>query len=157
MSTSTVNAGDKVPQFTLLASNGGQVSLSDYLGKKLVIYFYPKDMTPGCTAESCDFRDFNGEFAEYNAEVVGISPDDLPSHEQFISEYSLPFLLLSDTEHQVAELFGVWKEQSWNGKTYIGVERSTFLIDEQGVLAREWRRVSVEGHASEVLAAVKEL
>lgn len=156
MSTETVKIGERVPNFTLLASNGQQVSLDEYKGKKLVIYFYPKDMTPGCTAESCDFRDFNGEFAQHNTEVVGISPDDLVSHEQFISEYSLPFLLLSDTDHRVAELFGVWKELSWNGKNYIGVERSTFLIDENGVLVREWRSVNVEGHASEVLAAVKE-
>lgn len=153
--SNTVKVGEKVPNFTLLASNGKEVSLADYRGKKLVIYFYPKDMTPGCTAESCDFRDFNGEFAKHNAEVVGISPDDLSSHEQFVSEYKLPFLLLSDPDHSVSELFGVWKELSWRGKTFLGVERSTFLIDEEGVLIREWRSVNVEGHAAEVLEAVK--
>ncbi|MFD0590466.1 peroxiredoxin [Paenibacillus sp. GCM10027627] len=153
MSAATV--GNKVPNFTLLASNGSKVSLDDFKGKKLVIYFYPKDMTPGCTAESCDFRDFNGQFAEYGAEVVGISPDDLASHEQFVGEYKLPFLLLSDTDQEAAQLFGVWKELSWGGKTFLGVERSTFLLDEEGVLVREWRSVSVEGHAAEVLEAVK--
>lgn len=155
MSNYTVNIGEKVPNFALQASNGKEVSLESYRGKKLVIYFYPKDMTPGCTAESCDFRDFNGEFAANGTEVVGISPDDLSSHEQFVSEYSLPFLLLSDSNHSVAELFGVWKELSWGGKTFLGVERSTFLIDEMGVLVREWRGVSVEGHVAEVLEAVK--
>lgn len=155
MSNTTVKVGEKVPNFTLLASNGKEVSLEDYKGKKLVIYFYPKDMTPGCTTESCDFRDFNGEFAAHNTEVVGISPDDLTSHEQFISEYKLPFLLLSDPDHSVSELFGVWKELSWGGKTFLGIERSTFLINEEGVLVREWRSVSVEGHAAEVLEAVK--
>lgn len=155
MSNKSVNIGEKVPNFTLQASNGTEVSLESYRGQKLVIYFYPKDMTPGCTAESCDFRDFNGEFAANNTEVVGVSPDDLSSHEQFVSEYSLSFLLLSDPDHSVSELFGVWKELSWGGKTFLGVERSTFLIDEEGVLVREWRSVSVEGHAVEVLEAVK--
>lgn len=156
MNSGMVKVGELVPNFKLPASNGQEVSLADYRGKKLVIYFYPKDMTPGCTAESCDFRDFNGQFAEHGAEVIGISPDDLDSHEQFISEHKLPFLLLSDTDHGAAELFGVWKELSWGGKTYIGVERSTFLIDEKGKLKREWRGVSVEGHAQEVLQAVEE-
>ncbi|MFF2890255.1 thioredoxin-dependent thiol peroxidase [Paenibacillus sp. NPDC057967] len=155
MSNVTVKVGETVPDFTLHASNGKDVSLSDYKGKKLVIYFYPKDMTPGCTAESCDFRDFNGEFAANNAEVVGISPDDLTSHEQFVNEYKLPFLLLSDTDHKVSELFGVWKELSWGGKTFLGVERATFILNEEGTLVREWRSVSVEGHAAEVLEAVK--
>ncbi|MBH5319811.1 thioredoxin-dependent thiol peroxidase [Paenibacillus sp. GSMTC-2017] len=152
---SHVQVGEKVANFKLLASSGEEVNFEDYKGKKLVIYFYPRDMTPGCTAESCDFRDFNGQFAENGTEVVGISPDDLASHGQFISEYNLPFLLLSDTEHTVSEQFGVWKELSWGGKTFLGVERSTFLIDEEGVLVREWRSVSVEGHVDEVLAAVK--
>lgn len=154
-SGTAVQVGVKVPNFKLQASNGQEAALEDYKGKKLVIYFYPKDMTPGCTAESCDFRNYNGEFAAHNAEVVGISPDDIASHEQFISEYKLPFLLLSDPDHSVSELFGVWKELTWGGKTYLGVERSTFLIDETGVLIREWRSVSVEGHAAEVLEAVQ--
>ncbi|MCM3627983.1 thioredoxin-dependent thiol peroxidase [Paenibacillus glycanilyticus] len=150
-----VQAGQAVPDFTLPASTGGNISLSDYKGKKLVIYFYPKDNTPGCTVESCDFRDYNGQFKSYNTEVIGISPDDLASHDTFISDFQLPFPLLADTEHTVSELFGVWKERTWNGETFMGIERSTFLIDENGVLAREWRSVSVDGHVLEVLEAVK--
>lgn len=157
MTEHVVSVGKQVPPFSLQASGGTTVSLEDYRGKKLVIYFYPKDMTPGCTAESCDFRDYTGEFAHYNAEVVGISPDDLASHEQFIEAHRLPFLLLSDTDHAVSELFDVWKEQSWGGNTFMGVSRSTFLIGEDGVLLQEWRQVKVEGHVQEVLNAVKSL
>ncbi|WP_201002550.1 thioredoxin-dependent thiol peroxidase [Paenibacillus glycanilyticus] len=147
--------GQAVPDFTLPASTGGNISLSDYKGKKLVIYFYPKDNTPGCTVESCDFRDYNGQFKSYNTEVIGISPDDLASHDTFINDFQLPFPLLADTEHEVSELFGVWKERTWNGEMFMGIERSTFLIDENGLLAREWRSVSVDGHVLEVLEAVK--
>ncbi|RCW44943.1 thioredoxin-dependent thiol peroxidase [Paenibacillus prosopidis] len=150
-----VHVGDKVPNFKLQASNGKEIELADYAGKKLVIYFYPKDMTPGCTTESCDFRDFNGEFGANNAEVIGISPDDLASHEQFVDMHELPFLLLSDTELTVSKLFGVWKLRSRDGKEFMGIERSTFLLDEQGTLVKEWREVSVEGHVKEVLEAVK--
>jgi len=154
---SQVQVGQAVPDFTLPASNGKDVSLSDFRGKKVVLYFYPKDMTPGCTAESCDFRDCNGQFEQLGAVVVGVSPDDLKSHEKFIQKHGLPFLLLSDTEHKVCELFGVWKEKNMYGKKTMGVERSTFLIDEEGKLAREWRKVKVDGHVREVLEAVKEL
>jgi len=152
---SQVQVGKKVPDFTLPASNGKDVSLGDFRGKKVVVYFYPKDMTPGCTTESCDFRDYNAQFKELGVEVIGISPDDLVSHDKFIKKYDLPFLLLSDTEHRVCELFGVWKEKTMFGNTFMGVERSTFLIDEQGVLIREWRGVKVDGHVREVLEAVK--
>ena len=148
---SQVQVGKKVPDFTLPASNGKDVSLGDFRGKKVVVYFYPKDMTPGCTTESCDFRDYNAQFKELGVEVIGISPDDLVSHDKFIKKYDLPFLLLSDTEHRVCELFGVWKEKTMFGNTFMGVERSTFLIDEQGVLIREWRGVKVDGHVREVL------
>ena len=149
--------GDKVPNFKLQASNGQDVELADYSGKKLVIYFYPRDMTPGCTTESCDFRDFNGQFGENNAEVIGISPDDLASHEQFVGLHELPFLLLSDTELKVSKLFGVWKLRSRDGVESMGIERSTFLLDEQGTLVKEWRSVSVDGHVQEVLEAVKSI
>jgi len=149
--------GDKVPNFKLQASNGTDVELADYSGKKLVIYFYPRDMTPGCTTESCDFRDFNGQFGENNAEVIGISPDDLASHEQFVGLHELPFLLLSDTELKVSKLFGVWKLRSRDGVESMGIERSTFLLDEQGTLVKEWRSVSVDGHVQEVLEAVKSI
>lgn len=149
--------GDKVPNFKLQASNGKDVELADYSGKKLVIYFYPRDMTPGCTTESCDFRDFNGQFGANNAEVIGISPDDLASHEQFVGMHELPFLLLSDTELTVSKLFGVWKLRSRDGVESMGIERSTFLLDEQGTLVKEWRSVSVDGHVQEVLEAVKNI
>ncbi len=151
----TVQVGQPVPNFSLPASSGKEIALSDYRGKKLVIYFYPKDMTPGCTQESCDFRDFNGQFAQYNAEVIGISPDDLKSHDKFIAKHELPFLLLADTEQKVCDLFDVWKLKKMFGREYYGVERSTFLIDEEGTLAKEWRKVKVNGHVQEVLEAVK--
>jgi peroxiredoxin Q/BCP len=114
-------------------------------------------MTPGCTRESCEFRDFTGEYAKLNTEIIGISPDDLTSHSQFINEYSLPFLLLSDTDHKVCEQFGVWKLRERNGEQFYGVERSTFLINEQGVLVKEWRAVQVDGHVADVLASIKQL
>lgn len=153
---SQVQVGAVVPNFSLPASNGKDVSLSDFRGKKVVIYFYPKDMTPGCTQESCEFRDYNGQFAGLNTEVIGISPDDVKSHNKFISKYELPFLLLADERHEVSELFGVWQLKKMFGHEYMGVERSTFLIDEAGKLAKEWRKVKVEGHVNEVLEAVKE-
>lgn len=153
---SPVQARQAVPDFTLPASNGKDVSLSDFKGKKVVIYFYPKDMTPGCTTESCDFRDFHGEYKNLNTEVIGISPDDLTSHDKFIEKHDLPFLLLADEEQKVCQLFGVWKEKNMYGKKFMGVERSTFLIDEEGKLVQEWRKVKVDGHVDEVLEAIKE-
>jgi peroxiredoxin Q/BCP len=152
---SNVEVGQAVLDFTLPASNGKEVSLSDYKGKKVVIYFYPKDMTPGCTTESCEFRDFHGDYKKLNTEVIGISPDDLKSHDQFIKKHDLPFLLLADEEQKVCELFDVWKLKKNFGKEYMGVERSTFLIDEEGKLAKEWRSVKVDGHVKEVLESVK--
>jgi peroxiredoxin Q/BCP len=152
---SQVQLNQAVPDFTLPASSGGNVSLSDYHGRKVLIYFYPKDMTPGCTKESCGFRDFNAEFTQQNTVILGISPDDLASHDQFIAEYKLPFVLLADTEKKVCGLFGVWKQRERNGELVWGVERSTFLIDEKGVLVREWRAVQVDGHVGETLEAVK--
>jgi peroxiredoxin Q/BCP len=145
-----------VEDFTLHASNGKEVSLSDYRGKKVVLYFYPKDMTPGCTKESCEFRDFSGEYKALQTEIIGISPDDLDSHNQFITEYQLPFLLLSDVDKKVCEQFDVWKLRERDGQTFMGVERATFLIDEQGVLVKEWRKVQVDGHVEEVLAAIRQ-
>lgn len=153
---SPIEVGQPVPDFTLPGSNGQDVSLSDFRGKKVVIYFYPKDMTPGCTTQSCDFRDFHGGFKEYNTEVIGISPDDLKSHDKFIDKHQLPFLLLADVEHEAAEKFGVWKPKKMFGKEFMGIERSTFLVDEAGKLIKEWRKVKVSGHVEEVLAAVKE-
>ncbi|NOU97452.1 thioredoxin-dependent thiol peroxidase [Paenibacillus sp. LMG 31456] len=152
-----IEIGQVVPDFTLSASNGQEVSLEQYRGKRLVIYFYPADMTPSCTQEACDFRDFNGQFAQLNAEVIGISPDDLKKHDKFIAKYELPFLLLSDPDHQVCELFGIWQLKKLYGKEYMGVVRSTFLLDESGKLVKEWRKVRVKNHAAEVLQALKEM
>ncbi|MEC0229615.1 thioredoxin-dependent thiol peroxidase [Paenibacillus alba] len=142
------------PDFTLPASNGSSVSLHDYRGKKLVIYFYPQDNTPTCTQESCDFRDYNGKFAELGVEVIGISPDELKSHDKFIAKYELPFLLLSDPDHQVAEKFGVWALKKLYGREYMGIIRSTFLIDEEGYIVKEWSKVRIKNHVQSVLEAV---
>lgn len=152
-----LSIGEPAPDFTLPASKGKNISLSDYRGKKVVLYFYPKDMTPTCTTESCDFRDYNGKFARAKAKVIGISPDEVKSHLKFIDKHELPFPLLADTEHNVCNLYGVWQEKSMYGRKYMGVVRSTFLIDEEGKLVREWRNVKVKGHVEEVLAAVKEI
>lgn len=156
MAMSELTVGQPVADFQLPASNGKEVALSDFRGKKVVIYFYPKDMTPGCTTESCDFRDYNGKFKEHGAEVIGISPDSLKSHDKFIAKHELPFLLLADEDKKVCEQFGVWKLKKFMGREFMGVERSSFLIDEEGKLLREWRKVKVKGHVEDVLAAVKE-
>jgi thioredoxin-dependent peroxiredoxin len=147
--------GRKVPDFELPASSGEKVKLSQFKGKKVILYFYPKDMTTACTQESCDFRDANPEIGESNAVVIGISTNDLKSHRKFIEKYELPFLLLADTEHKVCELYGVWQEKKLYGRTYMGIVRSTFLIDEKGKLLKEWRNLRVKGHAEEVLAALR--
>ncbi|REK61565.1 MULTISPECIES: thioredoxin-dependent thiol peroxidase [Cohnella] len=152
---SQVQIGQPVPDFELPSSDGTLVRLSQFRGRKVVLYFYPKDMTPTCTQESCDFRDANASFGEANAVVLGISPDPVQSHAKFIAKHHLPFPLLADTDHKVAEMFGVWQEKKTFGKTYMGIVRSTFLIDEQGVLAKEWRNVKVKGHVEEVLAAAR--
>lgn len=153
---SQLEVGKKVPDFTLPSTSGELVSLQQYMGKKLIIYFYPADLTPSCSQESCDFRDANGAFDALNATVLGISPNDLKSHHKFIAKYNLPFELLSDPDHKVSELFGVWQLKKLYGKEYMGVVRSTFLIDEQGVLVKEWRKVKVKNHVTEVLQAAEE-
>lgn len=147
--------GQPVPDFTLTAGSGESVTLSQFRGKYVVLYFYPKDMTPTCTEESCQFRDYNGQFQALNTEVIGISPDDLKSHGKFAAKYGLPFLLLSDPDHEVCELFGVWQLKKMYGREYMGVVRSTFVIDPQGKLIREWRGVRIKGHVEQVLEAVK--
>ncbi|GGG10177.1 peroxiredoxin [Paenibacillus albidus] len=143
--------GQTVPDFTLPASNGQEVSLSDYLGRKVILYFYPKNMTPACTQEACEFRDASDRIAAKGAVVLGISPDSLASHAKFIDKNGLPFLLLSDEEHKVSESFGVWQLKKLYGKEFMGIVRSTFLIDEQGRLAGEWRKVRVKGHVEHTL------
>jgi len=143
--------GDAVPDFTLPAANGEPVTLSQFRSRKVVLYFYPKDMTPTCTQEACDFRDVHPRLASAGAVVIGISPDEPSSHARFREKHDLPFLLLSDPDHKVCEQYGVWKPKKMYGREYMGVERSTFLIDEQGRLIREWRKVRVKGHADGVL------
>lgn len=147
----------KAPAFSLPASNGEKVSLADYKGRKVVIYFYPQDNTPTCTQQSCDFRDYNGKFAELGVEVIGISPDELKSHDKFIAKYELPFLLLSDVNHKVAEKYGVWALKKLYGREYMGIIRSTFLINEKGYIVKEWSKVKIKNHVQSVLDAVMEM
>ncbi|MDR7077243.1 peroxiredoxin Q/BCP [Neobacillus niacini] len=152
----TVELGKQAPDFELLANNGETVRLSSLRGSNVVLYFYPKDMTPGCTTEACDFRDQSALFKELNAVILGISPDPVERHQKFVEKYGLPFLLLADTEHRVAEEFDVWKLKKNFGKEYMGIERSTFIIDKNGSLVKEWRKVQVKGHVENALAYIKE-
>ena len=153
---SKIEIGKKVPAFSLQGT-GGDWSLKDAAGKALVLYFYPKDNTSGCTQEGEDFAALHGQFKKAKSIVLGISPDTLASHEKFKAKMDFPFELLSDPEQTVSKLFDVFKEKSMYGRKYMGVERSTFLIDGTGVLRQEWRKVKVNGHAEAVLAAVKSL
>ncbi len=148
--------GDKIPQVLGVDQDGKEVKASDYAGKKLVLYFYPKDNTPGCTAQACNLKDNNAELLKAGYQVLGVSTDSEASHQKFIEKYGLPFLLLADTEHRVAEEFGVWKLKKNFGKEYMGIERSTFVIDKEGKLAKEWRKVKVKGHVEEALAFIRE-
>lgn len=147
--------GTEAPDFTLPGSHGEQVSLTDFRGKYVVLYFYPRDNTPGCTREAQDFRDAAEEFEKLGAVIVGVSPDPVPSHEKFAAKHQLPFLLLSDEDHQVAEQYGVWQLKKMAGREYYGIVRSTFLIDPEGKLLEEWRNVRVAGHVEKVLEALK--
>ncbi len=147
--------GDTAPQFSLPSSGGGRVSLSDFAGKKLVLYFYPKDDTPGCTKEACDFRDNSSAYRAAGAEIVGVSPDSASAHDDFKAKYQLPFPLLADEDHSVAEAYGVWTEKTLYGRTFMGVERTTFVIDEHQKIAAIFNRVQVDGHADHVLAVLK--
>lgn len=149
-------AGDKAPVFTLPTDNEGKISLADFKGEKVVIYFYPKDDTPGCTTESCDFRDNLTAFNKAGVQVIGISRDTVAKHDKFKAKYKLNFPLASDEDGKVCEKYGVWGEKSMYGKKYMGIERSTFLIDEKGIIRQIWRKVKVTGHAAEVLAAAKQ-
>jgi peroxiredoxin Q/BCP len=156
MADKTATLGKKVADFSLPATGSKTWKLSGAAGSKLVVYFYPKDSTSGCTQEGIDFRDLHAQFRKAGACIVGVSPDSLASHEKFKAKYEFPFELLADTEKKACTLFDVIKEKSMYGKKYMGVERSTFLLDEKGVLRKEWRKVKVAGHAAEVLAAVRE-
>ena len=150
-----VAVGKKAPEFTLQGSSKDSISLKDLKGKTVVLYFYPKDDTPGCTKEACDFRDSLKKFTSKKAVVLGVSPDTLKAHDKFIDKFELPFELLSDPDHAVAEKYGVWVEKSMYGRKYMGIERSTFVIDPEGKLKAAFRKVKVDGHVDEVLAAVK--
>lgn len=143
--------GDKAPDFTLPTAQGTEVSLSDFIGKKVVLYFYPKNDTPGCTREACSFRDNYSTLKRKGAVVLGVSVDSPESHQKFSEKYSLPFTLLSDEKKDVVKAYGVWKEKSQYGKKYMGTERATFIIDEQGKIAHIFREVKVDGHAEEVI------
>jgi peroxiredoxin Q/BCP len=149
--------GSKVKDFSLPSSGGTTWSLGQAAGRKLVIYFYPKDMTSGCTRESQDFRDLRSAFRKAGVDIVGVSRDSVKSHDKFIDKEKLPFPLLSDADEKLCKQFDVIKEKSLYGKKYLGIERSTFLLDPSGILRREWRKVKVPGHAEEVLEAAKSL
>ena len=159
---SKLQVGDKAPDFKTLASNGQtglpdgrQVSLKDFKGKNVVLYFYPKDDTPGCTIEACNFRDNLPSFDKINAVVLGVSPDSVKSHDKFIKKFELPFILLSDEDKKICEAYGVWVEKSMYGRKYMGVERSTFIINSDGKLSHIFRKVNPKAHHEEVLEALK--
>ena len=145
-----VQAGVPAPGFCLPADDGSAVSLGDFRGRTVILYFYPKDDTSGCTTQACDLRDSLSRIDERGAVVLGVSPDPISSHEKFRDKYQLNFPLLSDEDHQVAEAYGVWKEKSMYGRKYWGVERSTFIIDEEGVVLEAWRKVKPKGHSDRV-------
>ena len=149
-----IEEGKPAPDFELQSDSGDTVKLSDFRGKTVVLYFYPKDDTPGCTTEACEFRDAYDRYRESGIEVIGVSPDDVASHEKFKSKYSLPFPLLADPDHKVAEAYGVWGERNFAGKKYMGIKRSTFVIDVDGNVARAMFGIKAAGHAAAVLADV---
>ncbi len=150
-----VEEGAPAPDFTLTSDSGESVTLSQFRGSPVVLYFYPRDDTSGCTTQACGIRDAWGEFERAGAIVLGVSPDDEDSHVRFREKYKLPFALLADTEHATAEQYGVWVEKSYAGKTYMGVERSTFVIDPEGNVAKVMRKVKPETHAEDVLAVLR--
>src|SRR5439155_23416702 len=150
-----VEEGKPAPDFELATDSGERVKLSDFRGKPVVLYFYPKDDTPGCTVEACGFRDAYSEFEQRGAVVLGVSPDDEASHVKFKEKYSLPFTLLADPEHQVADEYGVWGEKKYAGRTYMGVQRSTFVIAEDGTLKKVLSSVKPATHADEVLESLR--
>ena len=149
-----IEEGKPAPEFELQSDTGDTIKLSDFRGKTVVLYFYPKDDTPGCTTEACEFRDAYDHYRERNIEVIGVSPDDVASHEKFKSKYSLPFPLLADPDHAVAEAYGVWSERNFAGKKYMGINRSTFVIDPDGNVARAMLGIKPAGHAANVLENV---
>lgn len=150
-----IKEGSLAPEFSLMGSDGKEHKLSDYIGKKVVLYFYPKDNTAGCSKEACSFRDNIKTVTDLNAVVLGISKDSLKSHDKFIEKFNLPFVLLSDEEEKVCKLYDVIKEKNMYGRKYMGIERSTFVIDEDGILKKVFRKVKVNGHIEKVIESLK--
>jgi peroxiredoxin Q/BCP len=153
----SVSVGDKAPDFTMPTDGNGSVSLSKLRGKPVVLYFYPKDDTSGCTAEACGFRDTFPDYDKTGATVIGVSRDSVASHDKFKKKHDLPFILAADADGKVTERYGVWVEKSMYGRKYMGIDRSTFLIDKDGVVRNIWHKVKVPGHVAEVLKAAKAL
>ena len=153
----SLTIGDKAPDFTIATDGGGTFCLSEMMGHNVIIYFYPKDDTPGCTKEACEFRDSLPAFSKSSSKIIGISKDTVAKHDKFKSKYELPFTLGADVEGAVCEAYGTWVEKSMYGRQYMGIERATFLVDREGVVQGIWRKVKVKGHVKEVLAAVQNL
>lgn len=153
----TIEIGKIAPDFTLENQEGTNISLSDYRGKNVILYFYPKDMTPGCTTQACDFRDNYEAFKEHDTVIVGISPDPIERHQKFIEKHGLPFELLADTEQVASNLYDVWKLKKMFGKEFYGIERSTFILDKAGIIQKEYRKVKVKEHIEETLEFIKEM
>ena len=152
-----VEVGKKAPNFKMPTDGGGSIALKDLRDQKVVLYFYPKDDTPGCTKEACGFRDALPDFSKLDAVVIGVSKDSVAKHDKFKAKHDLPFTLASDEDGDVCEAYGTWVEKSMYGKKYMGIERATFLIDEKGVVRGEWRKVKVPGHVDAVLEAAQAL
>ena len=155
--TDWIESGTVAPEFTLPTDRGELLTLSKLRGQPVVLYFYPKDDTPGCTREACSFRDRRTDLETLGARVLGVSPDDIASHQAFRDKYALDFTLLADTDHSVAEAYGAWREKTLYGRKSIGIQRSTFVIDAQGVVGKMWKRVGVDGHDAKVLEALENL
>ena len=153
----SLTIGDKAPDFTVATDGGDTFCLSEMMGHNVIIYFYPKDDTPGCTKEACEFRDSLPDFSKTSSKIIGISKDTVAKHDKFKSKYELPFTLGADLEGDVCETYGTWVEKSMYGRQYMGIERATFLVDKKGVLQGIWRKVKVKGHVEEVLGAVQNL
>ncbi|MDE2221963.1 MAG: thioredoxin-dependent thiol peroxidase [Candidatus Omnitrophica bacterium] len=149
--------GSESPDFNLPASSGGNIALNDLKGRKIVIYFYPKDDTPGCTVEACGLRDNYKEFEKHGAVVLGVSPDSVTSHGKFINKFKLPFILLADEDKRTCQAYGVWVEKSMYGRKYMGVARTTFIIDASGKIAKVFEKVKPEGHAQEIIESLRTL
>ena len=152
---SKVKIGEKIPSFSTILDDGSELKSKDFNGKYIVIYFYPKDSTPGCTKEGEDFRDLHKEFIKSNAQIYGVSRDSIASHQKFKAKYKFPFHLISDEDESLCKIFDVIKEKNMYGRKYMGIERSTFLINDKGQLLSEWRKVKVKGHAQEVLDTLR--